>query len=161
MIVEGATPVLGDDGESYLPSPFQMARDQVAEYETSGGTRGNTLRDTTIRVIILTTRGARTGGLRKSPLVRVEHDGAYALIGSYGGAPRDPAWCQNLRVNPEEVALQDGPVPFAVHVREVYGAEREQWLSRAVKVYDKFQEYAAGERVIPVFEATRKELETA
>jgi F420H(2)-dependent quinone reductase len=138
---------------SYLPSPFQMARDQVAVYEASEGTRGNTLRDTGIPVIILTTRGAQTGAVRKSPLVRVMHGGAYALIGSYGGGPRDPAWCHNLRANPTDVAVQDGPAPFAATVREVVGAERDEWVTRAIAVYAAFADYVAGDRFIPVFVA--------
>src|ERR1700739_4165897 len=94
------------DGE-YVPSPAGWVRDQVEEYEGSGGTAGTTLRDTGLAVVIVTNRGAKTGVVRKTPLMRVEHEGAYAAVGSKGGAPQHPVWVYNLRQNPQ-VELQDG-----------------------------------------------------
>ena len=89
-------------------APRAWVRDQVTEYEGSGGTAGTTLRDTGLPVVIVTNRGAKTGAVRKTPLMRVEHDGAYAAVGSVGGGPKNPVWVYNLRANPE-VVLQDGP----------------------------------------------------
>src|ERR1700726_2510706 len=94
------------DGE-YVPSPAGWVRDQVAEYESSGGTSGTTLRDTGLPVGVITNRGARSGKLRKTPLMRVEHDGRYAAVASQGGAPKHPLWYYNFRANPR-VELQDG-----------------------------------------------------
>ena len=96
-------------------------RDQVEEYEASGGQRANTLRDTGLPIIVVTTRGNKTGKLRKTPLMRVEHDGEYALVASLGGAPKHPVWYHNLKADPEAVTIQDGPEPFDVRVREVDG----------------------------------------
>src|SRR3982750_1635962 len=93
----------------YEPSPAQWVRDQVAAYEASGGREANTLLDTGLPVIIVTTRGNKSGKIRKFALMRVEHDGQYALVGSVGGAPKDPVWVYNLRANPTEVMIQDGP----------------------------------------------------
>ena len=111
------------EGE-YEPSPADWVREQVAEYERSGGARANTLRDTGLPIVVVTTRGRRTGKLRKSPVMRVEHDGSYAIVGSKGGAPEDPNWAHNLRAGPKAVTLQDGPEPFDVEVRELSGDER-------------------------------------
>src|ERR1700681_4374769 len=94
------------DGE-YVPSTAAWVRDQVEEYENSSGTAGTTLRETGLPVVIVTNRGAKTGAVRKTPLMRVEHEGAYAAIGSMGGAPKHPVWVYNLRANPA-VVLQDG-----------------------------------------------------
>jgi deazaflavin-dependent oxidoreductase (nitroreductase family) len=142
------------EGE-YEPSAMAWVRDQVAEYEASGGTRANTLRDTGIPVAIFTMRGASSGKVRKIALMRVEHDGEYALVGSYGGAPKDPAWVANLRAHPQ-IEVQDGPEPFDAAVREVDGDERAAWWERAVAVFPTYDEYQAKtERRIPVFVATR------
>ena len=142
------------EGE-YEPSAMAWVRDQVAEYEASGGTRANTLRDTGIPVAIFTMRGASSGKVRKIALMRVEHDGEYALVGSYGGAPKDPAWVANLRAHPQ-IEVQDGPEPFDAVVREVDGDERAAWWERAVAVFPTYDEYQAKtERRIPVFVATR------
>src|SRR4051812_5513002 len=111
----------------YEPSPVDWVREQVHEYELSGGTRANTLRDTGLPVIIVTHRGHRSGKVRKTPLMRVEHDGEYALIASQGGAPKHPDWYWNLRADPDAAVIQDGPEPFPVRVREVSGSEREEW----------------------------------
>jgi F420H(2)-dependent quinone reductase len=143
------------EGE-YEPSPAQWVRDQVEAYERSGGTEANTLRDTGLPVIILTTRGNKSGKLRKTPLMRVEHDGEYALVASRGGAPKHPVWYYNLRANPDEVTIQDGAEPFRVRVREVSGDERAAWWERAVAAYPPYAEYQERtERTIPVFVASR------
>jgi deazaflavin-dependent oxidoreductase (nitroreductase family) len=142
------------EGE-YEPSPAQWVREQVEAYERSGGREANTLRDTGLPVVIVTMRGAASGKLRKIALMRVEHDGEYALVGSMGGAPTDPVWVANLRADPDAVTVQDGPEPFDVHVREVTGTEREQWWERAVAAFPNYAEYQQRtERVIPVFVAT-------
>jgi F420H(2)-dependent quinone reductase len=143
------------EGE-YEPNTMQWVRDQVEAYESSGGQRGNTLRDTGLPVIIVTTRGNKTGKLRKTPLMRVEHDGEYALVGSLGGAPRNPVWYYNLKADPKAVTIQDGPEPFDVEVREVSGPERAGWWERAVAAFPPYADYQARtERQIPVFVARR------
>jgi deazaflavin-dependent oxidoreductase (nitroreductase family) len=142
---------------TYEPSPEAWVRDQVEAYERSGGRAANTLLDTGMPVIILTTRGARSGNVRKTPLMRVEHDGEYALVASKGGAPDHPNWYRNLVANPRDVTIQDGPDPVDVAVREVDGAEREGWWDRAVAAYPPYAEYQeATDRVIPVLVATRR-----
>ena len=142
------------EGE-YEPSPWGWVRDQVAEFEASGGERANTLRDTGLPIIVVTTRGNKSGKLRKTPLMRVEHGGEYALIGSVGGAPKHPVWVYNLRADPTAVMIQDGPEPFDVSVREVEGAERETWWNRAVVAFPNYRQYQERtERLIPVFVAT-------
>jgi deazaflavin-dependent oxidoreductase (nitroreductase family) len=144
------------DGE-YEPSPAQWVRDQVDEYEASGGQRGNTLRDTGLPVLIVTTRGNKSGKIRKTPLMRVEHNGEYALVASLGGAPTHPVWYYNLKADPTSVRIQDGPQPFDVEVRELDGDERAQWWQRAVAAYPPYAEYQEKtERRIPVFLATRR-----
>ena len=141
------------EGE-YEASPWDWVREQVERYEASGGREASTLRDTGIPVVIVTTRGNRSGKLRKTPLMRVEHDGEYALIGSVGGAPKDPVWVHNLRADPTAVTVQDGPEPVDMTVREVDGPERVQWWERAVEVYAPYAEYQARtDRLIPVFVA--------
>ena len=139
----------------YEPSPVQWVRDQVEAYERSGGREANTLRDTGLPVIVLTTRGRHSGKLRKSPLMRVEHGGEYALVASVGGAPKHPVWYLNLR-EANEAMIQDGPEPFDVTVREVEGEERESWWQRAVAAFPPYAEYQKKtERRIPVLVATR------
>jgi deazaflavin-dependent oxidoreductase (nitroreductase family) len=140
----------------YVESPWEWVRDQVAAYEESGGEQANTLRDTGMPIVVVTTRGNKTGAIRKTPLMRVEHAGEYALVGSMGGAPKNPVWVYNLRADPEHVTVQDGREPFAVRVRELDGDERTQWWERAVKAYPPYAEYQQRtERRIPVFIATR------
>jgi F420H(2)-dependent quinone reductase len=142
------------EGE-YSPSPWDWVRNQVEAYEGSGGSKANMLGDSDWPVVIVTSRGRRTGTLRKTPLMRVEHDGEYALIGSLGGAPKNPVWVYNLRAGPDDVTLQDGPEPFPVTVREVSGHERELWWKRAVAAYPPYEDYQKRtERLIPVFVAT-------
>jgi F420H(2)-dependent quinone reductase len=144
------------DGE-YAPSPAQWVRDQVAEYEASGGQRANTLRDTGLPVVIVTTRGNKTGKIRKMALMRIEHGGEYALVASMGGAPKNPVWYYNLKADPNGVMLQDGPEPFEVEVRELDGAERGQWWDRAVAAYPPYAEYQQKtSRKIPVLLASRR-----
>jgi F420H(2)-dependent quinone reductase len=143
------------DGE-YEPSPAQWVRDQVAEYEASGGERANTLRDTGLPVVIVTARGNKSGKIRKFPLMRVEHNGQYALVASKGGAPAHPVWYYNLVADPNSVMIQDGPAPFTVLVRELSGDERTKWWERAVAAYPPYAEYQEKtDRTIPVFLATR------
>jgi len=147
---------MSPDGE-YVPSPAQWVRDQVAEYEASGGQRANTLRDTGLPVVIVTTRGNKTGKIRKMALMRVEHGGEYALVASMGGAPKNPVWYYNLKADPNGVMLQDGPEPFEVDVRELDGDERGQWWDRAVAAYPPYAEYQQKtSRKIPVFLASRR-----
>ena len=141
----------------YEPSPHKWVRDQVAEYEASDGERANTLGDTGLPIVVVTTRGNKTGKLRKTPLMRVEHDGEYALVASQGGAPTHPVWFHNLKADPEAVTIQDGPEPFDVSVREVSGDERAAWWERAVAAYPPYAEYQEKtDREIPVFVARRR-----
>jgi deazaflavin-dependent oxidoreductase (nitroreductase family) len=141
------------DGE-YAPSPSRWVRDQVEEYERSGGREANTFLDTGLPVIIVTMRGKKTGNVRKIALMRVERDGEYALVASKGGAPQHPVWYHNLKANPDDVMIQDGPKPFAVRVREVTGDERAAWWERAVAAYPPYAEYQERtDREIPVFVA--------
>ena len=142
----------------YEPSTWDWVRTQVEEYEASGGERANTLMDTGMPIIVVTTRGATSGKVRKSPVMRVEHGGEYALVASKGGAPENPAWYHNLVADPDEVVIQDGPVPFAVHVREISGDEKAQWWERAVAAYPPYAEYQEKtDRPIPVFVASAKD----
>ncbi len=135
----------------YEPSPARWVRDQVEAYESSGGARGNTLRDTGLPVVIVTSVGAKSGKLRKTPLMRVEHDGSYALVASQGGAPKHPTWYFNLVAHPE-IELQDGPAPAPMTVRLLDGDERATWWDRSVAAYPSYADYQARtEREIPVF----------
>ncbi|NCT91823.1 nitroreductase family deazaflavin-dependent oxidoreductase [Cellulomonas sp. APG4] len=136
----------------YAPSPSDQARSQAELYESSGGTEGTTMRG--VPVIILTTLGARSGKLRKTPLMRVEHDGEYAVVASMGGAPTHPVWYHNVVANPL-VELQDGPVRRDYTAREVTGDERAVWWERAVAVWPDYAAYAERtDRLIPVFVLT-------
>ncbi|WP_034087971.1 nitroreductase family deazaflavin-dependent oxidoreductase [Streptacidiphilus albus] len=133
----------------YQPSPEQWVRDQVALYEGSGGTEGTTMRG--VPVVVLTSLGAKSGKIRKNPLMRVEHEGAYAVVASQGGAPKHPTWYHNLVAHPQ-VELQDGTVRQDMTAREAEGAERELWWGRAVEVWPDYAEYQKKtDRVIPVF----------
>jgi F420H(2)-dependent quinone reductase len=138
-------PLQGD----YEPSPWDMIAEQVRLYEQSGGTEGTTLEGQPC--VILTTRGRHTGKLRKSPLMRVEHDGTYAVVASMGGAPKSPVWYYNLLANPDEVTVQDGPDVHDLRAREVKGDEKAEWWARAVEVWPSYDQYQAStDRVIPV-----------
>src|SRR5713226_8447926 len=121
------------EGE-YEPSAQAWVRDQVELYEASGGTEGTTLRDTGLPVVVVTNLGAKSGKVRKTPLMRVEHEGRYAAVGSKGGAPQDPLWVNNLRVNPR-VEVQDGARRQEMVAREVSGEERAAWWERSVAAY--------------------------
>ncbi len=143
------------EGE-YVPSTAQWARDQVEAFERSDGQQANTLRDTGLPIVVVTMRGRKSGAVRKIALMRVEHDGEYALVGSMGGAPEHPVWVYNLRANPDEVIIQDGAERFPVHVRELKGDERARWWERAVVAYPPYAAYQRKtERRIPVFLASR------
>ena len=142
------------EGE-YEPSAQQWVRDQVETYEASGGTEANTLRDTGIPVIIVTMKGAKSGKVRKIALMRVEHDGEYALVASNGGAPKHPVWYHNLIADPHTVQVQDGPEPFDVTVARPTGDERAAWWERAVAVFPNYAEYQTKtDRQIPVLVAS-------
>jgi deazaflavin-dependent oxidoreductase (nitroreductase family) len=141
----------------YEPSPSEWVRDQVELYERTGGAEGNTLRDTGLPVIIVTTRGNKSGVIRKTPLMRVEHDGEYALVASQGGAPTHPVWYYNLLADPDSVTIQDGPEPSEVTVREAEDEERAVWWARAVEAFPPYAQYQLKtDRRIPVFIATKR-----
>lgn len=132
----------------YEPGTSEGAAKQVAEYERSGGTEANTMRE--VPVVILHTRGRHSGKVRKSPLMRVEHDGAYAVVASLGGAPKHPVWYLNLESHPQ-VALQDGPDVIDYRARTLSGAERDQWWARATAVWPDYDAYQAKtDRQIPI-----------
>ena len=139
------------DGE-YVPSTWDWVAEQVAEYEASGGTKANTLRETGIPIIIFTTVGRKSGKVRKVPLMRVEHEGQYALVASKGGAPEHPGWFYNLEAN-NTIMMQDGPEPFETTVHQAEGDEYDLWWDRAVAVFPNYADYKvkAGDRKIPVF----------
>jgi deazaflavin-dependent oxidoreductase (nitroreductase family) len=142
----------------YEPSPLDWVREQVEEYEASNGKRANTLLDTGLPVVIVTTRGRKSGKIRKFPLMRVEHDGEYALVASLGGAPTNPTWYGNLIADPTALMIQDGPEPRDFVAREVQGNERELWWERAVEAYPSYADYQLKtSRIIPVFVATRSD----
>ena len=136
----------------YEPSTSTWAREQAERFESSGGTEGNTLNG--VPIVLLTSVGARTGRLRKTPLMRVEHDGEYAVVASKGGAPAHPVWYHNVVAHPH-VELQDGAERRDYTAREVVGAERETWWGRAVEVWPAYADYARRtNRLIPVFVLT-------
>jgi deazaflavin-dependent oxidoreductase (nitroreductase family) len=133
----------------YEPSPTEWVRNQVEEIESSGGTKGMTMRG--MPVILLTSQGAKSGKLRKTPLMRVEHDGRYAVVASQGGAPKHPVWYWNLKANPH-VELRDGTKVQDMTAREVTGEEKAQWWERAVAAFPDYADYQRRtDRQIPVF----------
>lgn len=139
----------------YEPSTWDWVREQVETYEATDGREANTLLETGLPIIIVTNRGHRSGKLRKTPLMRVEHDGEYALVASKGGDPAHPEWYHNLVADPTAVMIQDGPEPFDVVVREVEGEERDIWWERAVAAFSPYAEYQEKtDRSIPVFVAS-------
>ena len=141
----------------YVPSAAGWVREQVEAYERSGGREANTLRDTGLPVIIVTMRGNKSGNVRKIALMRVEHDGEYALVASYGGAPTHPVWYHNLSAHPDEVVVQDGPEPFDAQVREITGDEYTAWWDRAVAAYPPYADYQQRtDRKIPILLASPK-----
>ncbi|MEV3933261.1 nitroreductase family deazaflavin-dependent oxidoreductase [Streptomyces sp. NPDC053728] len=136
------------EGE-YEPSPTTWVREQVELIESSGGTQGTTMRG--MPVILLTTRGARSGKIRKTPLMRVEHDGDYAVVASLGGAPKHPVWYYNVQADPE-VELRDGTLRQDMVAREVTGEEKALWWARAVEAFPDYADYQTKtDREIPVF----------
>jgi deazaflavin-dependent oxidoreductase (nitroreductase family) len=137
----------------YAPSPSDWSREQAEQYEASGGSIDGDLRGRP--VIVVTSVGAKTSKLRKTPLMRVEHDGEYLVVGSLGGAPKNPVWVYNLRKNPH-VELQDGPEKHDYLSRELTGDERALWWERAVTAFPNYAGYQRKtERVIPIFRLTR------
>ena len=133
----------------YAPSSAKWVRDQVQEYESSGGTAGTTLRG--VPTIVVTSMGSASGKLRKNPVMRVEHGGSYAAVASKGGAPAHPAWYRNLVEHPL-IEVQDGTAKGDFTARELSGDEREVWWSRAVEVWPAYAEYQTKtDRQIPVF----------
>ena len=144
------------EGE-YEPSAWDWVREQIEAYERSDGREAGTFADTGLPVVVITTRGNKSGKVRKMALMRVEHDGEYALVASQGGSPKHPVWFHNLKADPEAVTIQDGPEPFDVRVREITGDERDAWWARAVAAYPPYAEYQTNtERQIPVFVARRR-----
>ena len=143
---------------TYIPSPRDWVREQVELYERSGGTQGTTLRDTGLPVIIVTHVGNKTGAIRKTPLMRVKDGPNYVLIGSQGGAPKDPVWVYNLRANPD-VEIRDLTVVQPMHAREVTDdAERRRLWDLAVQAYPPYADYQKRTaRKIPVFLAEPKQ----
>ena len=140
----------------YEPSPSDWAREQADLYESSGGTQGTELRG--MPVILLTTVGSKSGKLRKTPLMRVEHDGEYAVVASLGGAPKNPVWYYNIVKEPH-VELQDGPDKVDYMAREVTGDEKAVWWERSVAAYPDYADYQTKtDRQIPVFVLTRVSL---
>ena len=138
-----------DMDTKYEPSPLDRERAQVALYEATNGAEGATLEGRPI--VILTHVGAKSGLLRKSPLMRIEHDGSYAVIASNGGSARDPLWASNIAAH-SEVRVQDGPTTYPLLARRVFGDEQEQWWLRAYETCPKFEGYrhAAG-RDVPLY----------
>jgi F420H(2)-dependent quinone reductase len=138
----------------YIPSPHDWVRNQVELYESSGGTKGTTLLDTGLPVVIVTHKGHKTGAIRKTPLMRVKDGQNYVLVGSQGGAPKDPAWVHNLRADPH-IELRDETMVRPMHVREVDdAAEKARLWGLAVAAYPPYADYRAKtKRQIPVFVA--------
>jgi deazaflavin-dependent oxidoreductase (nitroreductase family) len=139
----------------YEPSTSEWVRNQVAAYEASGGAEANTLPDhPEWPIVVITSVGAKSGKLRKNPVMRVEHDGVYAAVASKGGAPEHPEWYHNFLEHPE-VDLQDGPEPHTYRARVAEGEERATWWERAVAIYSPYAEYAVSaaeaDREIPLF----------
>jgi deazaflavin-dependent oxidoreductase (nitroreductase family) len=136
----------------YIPPALDWVREQVELYEKSGGTEGTTLLDTGMPCILVTHKGNKTGGIRKTPLMRVEIEGNYVLIGSMGGQPNNPVWVYNLRATPK-IQIRDKTEVFDMHAREVTDeAERAQLWAAAVAAYPDYEEYQTRTtRKIPVF----------
>jgi len=143
------------EGE-YEPSAWDWVREQIEAYERSDGREAGTFADTGLPVVVITTRGNKSGKVRKMALMRVEHDGEYALVASVGGMPKNPVWYYNLKADPN-VVIQDGADRFEAVVREAEGEERSTWWKRAVAAYPDYKVYQqATTRVIPVFVASRR-----
>jgi deazaflavin-dependent oxidoreductase (nitroreductase family) len=139
----------------YAPSPDDWSREQAELFERTNGAEGNEMQGKPI--IVLTTLGAKSGKIRKTPLMRVEHDGEYLVVASKGGAPEHPAWYNNV-VDAPLVELQDGPVRKDYTPRELAGDERAVWWDRAVEAWPAYADYATKtDRLIPVFLLTAVE----
>jgi F420H(2)-dependent quinone reductase len=139
------------EGE-YAPSPLDWSREQAEKYAESGGADAADMKG--MPIILLTTVGAKTGKLRKTPLMRIEHNGEYACVASMGGAPKNPVWYYNIANNPR-VELQDGSVTRDYDAREVFGDEKAVWWERAVEAYPDYADYQTKtDRQIPVFVLT-------
>ena len=142
----------------YEPSPRSWVREQVERYEATDGREANTLAGSNRPVVIFTTRGRNSGKIRKLALMRVEHDGKYAMVASMGGAPKHPEWYLNVKADPEALMVQDGADRFDATARELDGEEREIWWRRAVEAYPPYAKYQEKtERQIPVLLAERRE----
>ena len=152
-IYDCRVPLTGD----YVPSPRKWVRDQVERYEATDGREANTLAGTNRPVVIFTTRGRKSGKIRKFALMRVEHDGKYATVASVGGAPTHPVWYLNLKADPDALMVQDGAERFDASARELSGEEREIWWQRAVQAYPSYAKYQEKtDREIPVLLAERR-----
>jgi F420H(2)-dependent quinone reductase len=151
---DGRVPLTGE----YEPSPRKHVRDQVERYEATDGREANTLAGTRRPVVIFTTRGRNSGKIRKFPLMRVEHDGNYAMVASKGGSAKHPVWYRNLKADPEALMVQDGAERFDATARELQGDEREIWWQRAVEAYPTYGKYQEKtERQIPILLAERRD----
>jgi F420H(2)-dependent quinone reductase len=134
--------------DEYVPSAWDWVAEQVARYESSGGTKGVTIQG--VPCVVMTMRGRRSGKVRKAAVMRVEHEGTYAAVASKGGDDHHPGWYLNLLADPD-VTLQDGPDVHAVRAREVHGDERAAWWARALAVWPSYDSYQAKtDRTIPV-----------
>jgi F420H(2)-dependent quinone reductase len=153
-IYDGCVSLTGE----YERSPHKWVRDQVERYEATDGREANTLPGTHRPVVVLSARGHKTGKIRKWVLMRVEHDGKYALVASKGGAAKNPMWYFNLKADPEALMVQDGAERFDATARELQGEEREIWWQRAVEAYPTYARYQERtKREIPVLLAERRE----
>ena len=136
---------------TYVPSTSEWVRNQVEEYEATDGQKSGTLPNTNYPIVVVTSVGAKSGNLRKNPVMKVERDGAYLAVASKGGAPEDPAWADNFRQHPE-VELQDKAEKHAYRVRELEGDERQSWWDHAVATWPTYASYAEKtDRLIPLF----------
>jgi deazaflavin-dependent oxidoreductase (nitroreductase family) len=134
--------------DEYEPSPWEAVAEQVRQYEASGGREGGTLEGKP--VVILTTRGRRSGKVRKAALMRVEHDGRYAVVASLGGAPKHPVWFLNVEADPN-VTLQDGASVMKMRARVAIGDEKREWWTRATEVWPNYDDYQSKtDREIPI-----------
>ena len=137
----------------YEPSPWEPVATQVEQYEATGGVEGGEMQGAPC--VIVSTLGARTGNQRKTPLIRVEHEGSYAAVASMGGAPQHPVWYHNLVAHPDMVTVQDGPTVLDCVAHEATGDEKAEWWARAVEVWPSYDEYQARtDREIPLLVLT-------
>ena len=136
---------------TYVPSATAWVRKNVEEFEATNGEKGGTLPGTRYPIVVITSVGATSGNLRKNPVMRVERDGAYLAVASKGGAPEDPVWAENFRRHPE-VELQDKAEKHTYRVRELSGAERQEWWEHAVATWPTYASYQKKtDRLIPLF----------